>query len=236
MGRVSKSFSLVIILLLLVSSPLIAKSQLAVVPETALAIASPEPPSVPVPSFTATPLMGGSVELIIKNQPFNYSSVLLYYQFNFSSPSVYYNIRIKDHNVTDDWVELYNAENGFPEPSNLNYTVISIAVPLDAQTDIQVNAMIGIVTRGFNPNATNQIEMYPYDFNGLTSDWSNTQTVTMSASNYFATASPTSPPFLTLSLSISFVVIAFLLAIIFALMLYIRKRNRLLGLRPKSGS
>jgi hypothetical protein len=221
---------------LFVSCLLIAKPQLALEPETAAATGSSEPPSVPVPSFTATPLIGGSVELIIKNQPFNYSSVLLYYQFNFSSPSVYYNIRIKDHNETNDWVELYNAENGFPEPSNLNYTVISIAVPLGAQTDIEVDAMIGVVTRVFNPNATNQIEMYPYEFDGLTSDWSNTETVTMPAGNYFATASPTASPFLTLSLTISFVVIAFLLAIIIALLLYMRKSNRLLGLKPKSGS
>ena len=39
--------------------------------------------------------------------------------------------------------------------------------------------MIGYIRRVYNPNATNQLEMYPYVFTGETSDWGETQIVTI---------------------------------------------------------
>jgi hypothetical protein len=54
-----------------------------------------------------------------------------------------------------------------------------VEFPAVAQVDFQVEAMTGFVHRVFNPNATNQLEMYPYVFSGETSGWSNTQTLTI---------------------------------------------------------
>ena len=217
MGKIIKCLALILISAMVVSS----LSLLMVKPASAETATLAPMPSVPVPQFTVTPLIGGSVELLIKNQPFNYSDVQSYYQFNFSNPSVYYNIRIKYHNETDDWAELYNAENGLLAQSNFSYTIISIAVPPDAQTDIQVDAMIGIITRVFNPQATSQIEMYPYVFEGLTSDWSNTQTATMPLSS-------TSPALTSTVPELSWLAILPLLLCVFLVTLAFRHRKPLI--------
>ena len=54
--------------------------------------------------------------------------------------------------------------------------------------------MIGHIKRGFNGNATNRIEMYPYIFVGQTSDWSNTHTVTLPQKVPITVSSPTQTP------------------------------------------
>jgi hypothetical protein len=171
-------------------------------------------PSPYPPVFTATGLYG-SVELTIINQ-----------QFNSSEGSLYYNVQLKDHNETDDWVVIFDADNSYPAQSNSNYTIISIPAPLGAQIDVQVNAMIGTVVQLFYPNATSKIEMYPYAFGGSTSGWSDTQTVTISQSPTPTPSSSTSTS-VSSSLNLSFLitaiaVIALLLAITIFL-LYIRK-------------
>jgi hypothetical protein len=123
-----------------------------------------------------------TVQVIIKNQAFINQTNL---------DHMYYSVRLKPHNYPDSyWNELFNPNlDGFPIQSSSNYTIIPIAaegstenqyqISAGATTDIQVKAMIGHIERGFNGNATNQIEMYPYVFIGQTSDWSKTQTVTL---------------------------------------------------------
>jgi hypothetical protein len=51
--------------------------------------------------------------------------------------------------------------------------------------------MIGYVSRNYNPSATNQLEMYPWEFTGQESGWSGTQTVAVPSSPTSGSASPT---------------------------------------------
>jgi len=149
-----------------------------------------------------------TIEVTIKNQPF----VPFWIQEN---PSVanwtinfYYNVRIKGH-FSEDWKGLYYASDGYPsQDSGSEYTVLSYqgrysptegmsfqtsalmtTFPVDAQIDFQVEAMIGYVSRVYNPDATEQLAMWPWRFTGETSGWSNTQTITIPT-----TPSPTTSP------------------------------------------
>lgn len=55
-----------------------------------------------------------SIEIMIKNQPFDYSNNGLTYQ-------IYFNIRIKPHfSNTDNWTEVYPLENLTSSPANAN--------------------------------------------------------------------------------------------------------------------
>jgi len=55
-----------------------------------------------------------SIEITIKNQPFDYSNNDLTYQ-------IYFNIRIKPHfSNTDNWTEVYPLENLTSSPANAN--------------------------------------------------------------------------------------------------------------------
>jgi hypothetical protein len=166
----------------------------------------------------------------------------------------YYNVQLKLHDSAIWITNIYPlAETDYPLQSNSEYTVLSftttylsqyfeayynISLVNGAEIDIQVEALIGkIVTVGGFPEGT--------EFNGQTSGWSNTQTVTLPAnvplSPTPAPSSSSSTPTLTpassasnalllLTVSVALIVIAFLLAVIIALLLYVRKRNRLIGL------
>jgi hypothetical protein len=181
-----------------------------------------------------------AVDIIIKNQPFStsQSGVLSYYSF-------YYNVRIKPHGFPDNyWDELFNSGGtGYPSQSPSSSTIIplpvegavfeGITIPTGAQTDIQVEAMIGYIGR--NASAY----LYPYVFFGGLSGWSNTQTVTLPANIPLSptptmSSSPSSitpTPTLTSVSSASYasllltalVVIVFLLAVIVFLLLHFRK-------------
>jgi hypothetical protein len=184
------------------------------------ASSSPSPSRSPIPSPTPQPTLSSSpsvpeftaklissspenqsvnttIELSIKNQPFipNYG--------------FFYNIRMS---VNDgDWSLLYPNNNSVPTQSNGDYTTLSYpsghlgvenqynlgykAQNLFAgdKVDFQVQAMIGEIQRVFNPNFTSQIDMYLYVFTGESSDWSNTQTITIPASNASPTPTPTVP-------------------------------------------
>ena len=145
-----------------------------------------------------------AVVITIRNQPFSPSFSTEGRQISF----FYYNVRIKDHHQSDNyWNELYRVDEGFLPPSKSNYTNIpipvegvqnvGIVIPTGTQTDIQVEAMIGSIGRQFNPNATSQIDMYPYVFTGETSGWSNIQTITLPANTPLSpnpTSSPTTTP------------------------------------------
>jgi hypothetical protein len=69
-------------------------------------------------------------------------------------------------------------------------------VPANSILDVQVEAMIGYIHRGYNPNHTSQLDMYPYVFTGETSGWSNTQTITLSDNSVSSTPNVTEFPFI----------------------------------------
>jgi hypothetical protein len=173
---VRKGFALLLVLTLAVSSLIVVK----------LARASIAKPSIP--EFTVKLVENRTIDVAIKNQLF----VPYYNASSGWNISFYYNVRIKG-GIIQDWTELYLVED-VPTQSDSEYTVLSYALtgentyilgdkiiefPAVAQVDFQVEAMIGYVHRVFNPNATNQLEMYPYVFTGETSGWSNTQTLTI---------------------------------------------------------
>ena len=138
-----------------------------------------------VPEFTVK-LVNGTIEVKVKNQPF-----VSYYDTSINwTIDLYYNIRIKG-NFSENWIELYLIEE-VPTSSYSEYTVLSyspigensyilgnrmIDFPAGSKVDFQVEAMIGYVHRVYNPNWTNQLEMYPYVFTGKTSGWSATRTI-----------------------------------------------------------
>jgi hypothetical protein len=182
-----------------------------------------------------------TVKVVIQNQPF---TNMTNYDF------LYYNVRIKPHNYVDSyWQELFHAgADGYPIQTSDNVTVIPIAIERSedygvigagASTDIQVEAMIGHIERGYNSNATNQIEMYPYVFAGEVSGWSSTQVVTVPPKTPFTvspSATPASTPEATLSaapygevtlpVTVFIGIIVVLSVVICALALLLLRRNR----------
>ena len=187
-----------------------------------------------------------AVEVTIKNQPlvFDYSNVHLIGAFGF-----YYNIQIKPHSSNGDWTDIYHAwDTGYGVPSNSEYTNLffsiegqmGVGVLAGTQIDIRVQAMIGEIGREYNPNATSQLDMYPYTFHGETSDWSITKTINIPAnvpitsdstpnpSSTLPNMGPTAPPDSNIDLPLTLALIAFGIAIvtIIALLLYVRHLKR----------
>jgi hypothetical protein len=267
MGSLRKSFAVILILIVAVYSVSLLTAKSACAQSTP----APTVPTPAVPTFTVKPVgpptivnttysldpntgkivaqIGytneySAVNITIKNQ-----HVSLFNQTYF-----YYNVQLKLHDSAIWITNIYPlAETDYPLQSNSEYTVLSftttylsqyfeayynISLVNGAEIDIQVEALIGkIVTVGGFPQGT--------EFDGQTSGWSNTQTVTLPAnvplSPTPAPSSSSSTPTLTpassasnalllLTVSVALIVIAFLLAVIIALLLYVRKRNRLIGL------
>ena len=221
MGSISKSFSLLVIVLLVVSSLIMAKPAFA-------QTTTPAPSTIPTPSvpeFT-TQLVGPSytvpttysldpntgqivakigyydkysyIVLTIKNQPFT--------SFNDNNGNqilFYYNVQTKGHNLNNSFVDLYNTNDGgnYPTQStDSDYTNISMPIgeiPAGGTSiDIQVQAMIGYVGSKFKSGL-----LSGYVFVGQTSAWSSTQTVSIPASTPLSSTSTapsaTSTPTLT---------------------------------------
>ena len=215
MNRVGKGFAIFIILIIAISSI----SLIIVKPAFAKSIPTPAVPEFTVepigPSFEIPPTYSfnsssgffyvnegyhfeySTVEVIIKNQVFTDQTNI---------DHLLYNVRLKPHDYPDNyWQELFNPNlDGFPIQTSSNFTIIPIAaegatelqyqIAAGATTDVQVKAMIGHIERGFNSNATNQIEMYPYVFVGQTSGWSDTHTVTLPPKVPITVSSPTPSP------------------------------------------
>ena len=150
MSNISKSFSLLIVLVLIISSLIIAKPVFAQVP-------TPTPiPTSSVPSFTLQ-LVGppyiqpttyqldqstgqivanigytneySDIVVIIKNQPLVFDYNDTYGIGGAGAFGFYYNIQIKAHNETGGWDDLYNAyAYDYPLPSDSDYTNISISI------------------------------------------------------------------------------------------------------------
>ena len=143
-----------------------------------------------------------SIQVKIENQPFApYERQDLNEAFN-RTIYFFYNIRIKGF-YTDNWIELYNPSDGYPQWSDSQYTLFSyvwggdggtlmgsksVNLPAGGEVDFQVEAMIGYVHRSGEP------PWFPWTFYGETSGWSNTQTITIAESQ---TSSPESTPTLS---------------------------------------
>ncbi|HII86004.1 TPA: hypothetical protein HA273_05475 [Candidatus Bathyarchaeota archaeon] len=132
-----------------------------------------------------------TIEVTIENQPFVPTDAGGW------NTTLYYNVRFKGH-YSPEWMTAYSPYNEYPKQSDSTHTVLTYThssdyeyviggvmtqIHLGAQVDFQVQALVGAVHRSYNPNATDQLSMYPWVFEGETSSWSSTQTVLIPAEN-----------------------------------------------------
>jgi hypothetical protein len=125
-----------------------------------------------------------SIVVTIKNQPFNSS-------FNGTNYYLFYNLRLKGH-FGEQWREVYHlwgtlypdSITSYQTP-NSEYTVFSIPAdnyPSDGQIDVQVRAYVGHDSQIFVPGGG--LSDHGHYEEGIvldeTSDWSSTQTITLS--------------------------------------------------------
>ena len=194
MNRTSKSFAAFIILTVAIST----LSLLMVKPATAQSMAKPPIPhfslkfvdashDVP-PSYSTNPYTGENIthagyhvdnrtiQITIVNSNFALSSGRLCF--------LYYTVQIKGHNV-QNWTNLFpyipNSPSGLLPQSNTDYTVISESVqslPTNVQLDLRVQCLLVNQTIGFEIIGT--------------SDWSNTQTITIPEGSVSTSPNPTS--------------------------------------------
>ena len=224
MRCISKVFLLLLVVILAVSSLIMFESAFAQTP-------TPSPIPIPKPSVPEFNLeliisppeshfINKTIELSIKNQP----SVLAY------------NVRMRVND--DNWRVLYPNNNSVPTQSEGEYTILSYSsgylgvenqynlgytsqnLPAGDKVDFQVQAMVGSIHRVFNPNFTNQLDMYPYVFTGETSDWSNIRTITIPSSELSPTPSVPEFSLWTLPLLLS------IMAATSGLLVYGKKRKR----------
>jgi hypothetical protein len=211
MSSITKSLALILIGIMAIScmSVLIAKSVSAQTDQTI--------PRPSAPEFTAK-VNASSLEVTIKNQP-----IIAYMDANGSIPSLYYGFRFKDHANFHSWgnyAPLYyvlpSTYGTYYKASNSDYTLVSFTVgnyPLEGilasgQVDMQVITKIG------NELPTNIENGTVYTFDGVTSDWSNTQTITIPASLSSPSPSPTVPEFSWLGI-LPLIISLFSIAILF---------------------
>jgi hypothetical protein len=123
-----------------------------------------------------------SIEITVKNQPFTSDG---------SGVKLYYAVRYKGH-YEEDWWNFFSLDR-YPVQSVSEYTVISLPLdrfdfPVRAEVDFQVQALMGTVTL-----VEARLWGVPnyYEFEGQTSEWSSTQTLTITENQ---TPSPTVSP------------------------------------------
>ena len=199
MGYASKSFVLILILIMAI----LTLSLLTIEPACAQSIPMPSVPQFTVKlinetySVTTTNpytevnttqrIDNASIEITIENQPFS-----PYWDTSVGSNiTLFYNIRLKGH-FAENWTYPYSPENGYPTQSTSEDTILSMPAnyPTGGQVDFQVQAMIGYLQS--TPSLS--LPLGGYSFMGQTSDWSNTQTITVPASIPLSSSSPTSAP------------------------------------------
>jgi hypothetical protein len=199
-----------------------------------------------------------TIQVKIKNQAFN--PFVITENGNSWTINLNYNIRIRGHfaQQSQDWIELYRASDGYPHQwSDSDYTILSYPIGVNSHTfmgtimidlkagdkvDFQVEAMSGYTTR-----EVTSIPGAGWTFNGVTSGWSNTQTITIpyssasvtpapSSTNSQSSTTPTLPPD-TISdnstLIVFSIVVVILVISIISLLMYVRHLKRRM---PKSSS
>ena len=246
MGSINKNFSLLLILILAVSSLIMAKPAFAQSNDVNDTIISPSRSNIPtpaVPNFTIQVVDSNSFSVIITNQPFT--------PFNVTGGGpvqFLYSIRVGPLNATGNssWTWLYDALGGYPTQSNTQTTTITInltngndeygeqnPINVDSQFLIEVEAIIGYYGRdvAISPLA-------PYVIYGEASGWSSSQTITMPVNTPLSstptplssasTPSPSSTPISTsksvsiaLNPSLELIVIMALVVIVFLLVIII---------------
>jgi hypothetical protein len=224
MGCIGKSFPLIMILIMAISSLIIVK------PAFAQSIPKPSVPQftlkfIPVIQITTDPYTGANtttqnlstIELSITNQKYTYS--------NGSTFSLYYNVRTKGH-FANAWTELYPTIRLLPQTGNYDftnfqnyqsdyiwgenstynrpllpqsdstYTTVSLLAtdyPSNGQVDIEVEAMLGVNSTYYLP-ANNFINFFGTNLPAVayvtSSDWSNTQTITIPEGSTSTSTSP----------------------------------------------
>jgi len=142
-----------------------------------------------------------TIQVSIKNVPFTP------YEIGGQIINYYLNIRVKG-SYADDWLTVYSPDNGYLTQSDSTYTTVSFSlddnyfpfwdnIPNGGTVDTQVQALVGSVHRIQNVTATDPLSMYPWVFDGQSSEWSPTKTVTVPRSST-TTAQPSatseSPP------------------------------------------
>jgi hypothetical protein len=169
-----------------------------------LAYAQTAIPTPSVPEFTLTFADAYNepfgIKLVVDNRPFN--------SYPKTSPATFfYNVREKgyfDESWTDlcnpnegvtpsnsDSYNLYSQNRGFLCPSNSDYTVMYYTNIPDGQYDFEVQVMVGGVYR-ISPRFNSG-----YEFRGVTSDWSETQTITIPNNSASPSPSLTLTPHIT---------------------------------------
>jgi len=170
------------------------------------------------PDFTAK-IVGDTIEVTIKNQP------LTSYE-NGSYPSLYYMFRFKDHYTEEgfwDYDPVYfvlpSTYGGYYKAFDSDSTVVSLSLEghhfPSGQIDIQAIALAG------NQYPTNMQNGTVYGFDGVTSSWSNYQTLTI---NENLPSSNEQSVFQT-SIRIA-IIVAVVAAVIVGLLVYFKKRKR----------
>jgi hypothetical protein len=217
MERIGKGFCLLLIVALAISMFIIVK------PANAQSIPKPSTPEFTIQ--TQTQANTTTITLIIKNQPFDAASQ---YPNGF-----FYNVAISVDGK--NWSELYHVEDAsewYPQQSNSSTTVLTYVagetvyyprdtsqgvgvIPKSGEVAFQVQAMIGHRDRGAFQNG-----FIPYVLVGETSDWSNTQTITLPASS--KSPSPTATSSVP---ELSWLVIVPLLLIVFVIIMIVRLRK-----------
>ncbi len=229
MGKIGKIFALLLTLMaaiscltLLITEPANAQSipspipiPIPTIPEFTVQLVDRSyivPASTTIDPYTGQNVTNPSyyaenrtAEIAIKNQLFT-----PYYENSTGAQwkiTLMYQIRTKGH-FAKNWTNLYFVEDGLLPASNSEYTTVSYSLgegsiwgnlQTNAQVDFQLEAMIGYISRVYNPNATIQIEMYPWQFTGQTSGWSNIQTINLVDGSVSISSSPTATPTPTLT-------------------------------------
>ncbi|MGA2385675.1 MAG: hypothetical protein ABSG33_03995 [Candidatus Bathyarchaeia archaeon] len=243
MGSIGKGLAIGLILVMAISSVELMMAK----PVCAQSVPTPSVPQFTVkfvdssydaPTTTSTNQYNGqtttnpgyhvenrTIQITIKNQPFTS------YIQNGENISFYYNVKEKGQYATN-WTTLYSPGYYFPTESNTGYTTLVYLIDANeppfwdnlvngGTVDFQVQAMIGSVHRISNITAGNELpwEMFPWIFDGQTSDWSPTQTVTVPSSS----PSPSQPPTVT---EFPVLVIVPLLLSVFSVAMIVRRRKQ----------
>jgi hypothetical protein len=187
MDGTNKAFTLFLILIIAVPT----LSLILIEP----ANAQTSKPAAPEFSLKTVDTGTKAIELTIKNQPFE-----PYTDNDDQTVSLYYNVHFKLHDV-ESWTAMYYCGDVFPTHSNSDiklvyplqmsddsssyyllkekagYYYFLVEVPFSGQIDFRVQAMEGQLTSA--------------SFTGQTSDWSNTQTITIQETSPSPNPTPT---------------------------------------------
>jgi hypothetical protein len=251
MDSISKSLSLLLIVVLLIASSLLiiqfADAQTIPkpsVPEFSLQYADHSYDMPPKTTSTFNPynnkttentipgyqVQNFTIDLKIRNQP-------IPSMIDGNKSFLLFNIRLKGYYGTN-WVYPYGygTIDSYPVQSDSDYTVISIPATIynvGDEIDFQMQA---ILAYGYNHSLTAVYPVYVYDYEAVaSSDWSPVQTIAIpSISSVTPTESlpnmgPTSPPNTNsdLTITLTWIIVGILVISVISLLLYVRHLRKI---------